>query len=149
MELDEKRFTVKEAGNQEFQAKEAPIVCITSNDEKDLPDAFLRRCVFHYIQFRDKEHLLQILKAHYPESFEELEIDIIDQIVARFLELRQKMEEDKQQSGKRVSTGELLDWYRVLWKYDQDTEMREKLAQRLRYPGVLVKSWEDYQRYGL
>lgn len=149
LELDEKRFTVKELGNQEFRAQEAPIVCITSNDEKDLPDAFLRRCVFHYIQFPDKAQLLRIVQAHYPESVEALGAEIIDRIVACFLELRQKMEEDKQQSGKRVSSGELLDWYRVLWKFDPESDIKDKLAQRLRYPGVLVKSWEDYQRYGL
>ncbi len=147
LELDEKRFEVRELGGKVIQAKAPPIVLITSNDEKDLPDAFLRRCVFHYIQFPDKDQLQDILNAHYPRSFEELSAEVIDKIIEYFLELRQKMEEDKPGTGKKVSTSELLDWYRVLWKYDPEIDILAKLAEKFRYPGVLVKDWGDYQRY--
>ncbi len=148
-ELDEKCFDVKEFERDKrlIQAKQPPIVFITSNDEKDLPDAFLRRCVFHYITFPSKERLLEILNAHYPASFEELKGEIIEDIVAYFLELRDKMEDEKHISGKKASTSELLDWYKVLWKYAPNREILDKLSEKFWYPGVLVKNWEDYQRY--
>ncbi|MEH1879213.1 MULTISPECIES: AAA family ATPase [unclassified Nostoc] len=79
LELDQKRFIVEETG-QEIEAKVAPIVLITSNDEKDLPDAFLRRCLFHYVEFPSRERLIQIMNALFPKVSEIL----INQAVERF-----------------------------------------------------------------
>lgn len=143
LELDERRFTVQETG-QEIQAKEGaePIVFITSNDEKDLPDAFLRRCLFHYIQFPDEERLAEIVKIHSPQ--EPLPV-VVDAVVARFLELRKKMKEDKGEAGKKVSTSELIDWFQVLSLYPQD-EVLKKLGE-LPFASVLLKSWDDHQLY--
>lgn len=142
LELDEQRFVVEETG-EEIRAKAAPIVIITSNDEKDLPDAFLRRCLFHYVEFPKRDRLIEIVKAFFPTSPEQL----VDAIIDRFLQLREEMRKDKGDAGKKVSTSELMDWFRVLSHYPQD-EVLKKLEKELLYPGVLLKSWDDYRRYG-
>lgn len=141
LELDELWFIVEETG-EKIQAETTPIVFITSNDEKDLPDAFLRRCLFHYVEFPKRPQLIEIVKAHFPASPEELMSAIID----RFLELREQMRQDKGDGGKKVSTSELMDWVRVLRNYPQDKVLAD-LAEKLLYPGVLLKSWDDYRRY--
>lgn len=141
LELDELRFLVEETG-QEIRAKATPIVFITSNDEKDLPDAFLRRCLFHYVEFPNDERLIEIVGTLFPESPE----DVVEKAVVRFLELREEMHRDKGNAGKKVSTSELIDWFRVLRRYPQD-EILAKLDGKLPYPSVLLKSWEDHRRY--
>ena len=141
LELDERRFIVEETG-VEVRAQVPPIVLITSNDEKDLPDAFLRRCLFHYVAFPSRDRLIQILRAFFPTSPEAFVGAILD----RFLELREEMRRDKGEAGKKISTSELMDWVRVLSHYPED-EVLAKLQQDLLYPGVLLKSWDDYRRY--
>lgn len=137
-ELDEQKFTIEETG-EEVKAIYPPIVFVTSNDEKDLPDAFLRRCLFHYIQFPYAQ-LTDIVKAHFPQS----PSDLVEAAVRRFTELRQKMEKGK--SGKKVSTSELLDWFSVLRQFPKD-EMLKQLERKLPFPEVLLKKWEDHLRY--
>jgi len=140
LELDEKRFFIEETG-REVRAEVAPIVFITSNDEKDLPDAFLRRCLFHYIEFPSRERLIEIVNAHIsdlPESLVKVAVD-------RFMKLRKDMEE-KGGAGKKVSTSELIDWVRVLHRYPEDEVVR-KLKGKLPYAGVLLKNWDDHRRY--
>ncbi|WP_293154564.1 MULTISPECIES: MoxR family ATPase [unclassified Microcoleus] len=137
-ELDEQKFTIEETG-KEVKANYPPIVFVTSNDEKDLPDAFLRRCLFYYIKFPYSQ-LTEIVKAHFPES----PPDLIEVAVKRFTELRQAME--KGQSGKKVSTSELLDWFAVLRRFPQD-EVLKQLENELPFPEVLLKKWEDHLRY--
>jgi MoxR-like ATPase len=141
LELDKLRFLVEETG-QEIVAKVAPIVIITSNDEKDLPDAFLRRCLFHYVEFPSQERLVQIMHEHFPES----SLLLIEQCVSRFLELREKMRKDKGEAGKKVSTSELIDWFRVLRHHSKDQTLMQ-LHGKLPFAGVLLKSWEDHIRY--
>jgi MoxR-like ATPase len=142
LELDEKRFEIEETG-QTFEAKEGaePIIFITSNDEKDLPDAFLRRCLFHYIEFPDRARLIEIVNAHVLDVPETLANAAID----RFIKLRADMQ-GKGEAGKKVSTSELIDWVRVLYRYPQD-EVIQKLEGRLPFAGVLLKNWDDHQRY--
>lgn len=137
-ELDEQQFTIEETG-REVQANCPPIVFVTSNDEKDLPDAFLRRCLFYYIEFPSSQ-LTEIVKAHFPESSPEL----VEGVVQRFSALRQKMEKGK--SGKKVSTSELLDWFAVLRQFPQD-EVLQQLEGELPFSEVLLKKWEDHLRY--
>lgn len=137
-ELDEQKFTIEETG-KEVKANYPPIVFVTSNDEKDLPDAFLRRCLFYYIKFPYSQ-LTEIVKAHFPESSP----DLIEVAVKRFTELRQTME--KGQSGKKVSTSELLDWFAVLRRFPED-EVLKQLENELPFPEVLLKKWEDHLRY--
>ncbi len=137
-ELDEQKFTIEETG-KEVKANYPPIVFVTSNDEKDLPDAFLRRCLFYYIEFPYSQ-LTEIVQAHFPES----PPDVVEAAVKRFTELRQKMEKGK--SGKKVSTSELLDWFAVLRQFPQD-EVLKQLEEELPFPEVLLKKWEDHLRY--
>lgn len=139
LELDEKRFIVDELDGKEIAAKEPPIVFITSNDEKDLPDAFLRRCLFYYIEFPNEADLKKIVQAHFPSRE-----TLIDAVVARFLELRRQMEEGR--AAKKVTTSELLDWFKVLSHYEDD-DVLARLRQDLIYPGVLLKNWDDYRNY--
>ena len=137
-ELDEQKFTIEETG-REVGAKYPPIVFVTSNDEKDLPDAFLRRCLFYYIEFPYPQ-LTEIVKAHFPQSSPE----VVEAAVKRFSELRRNMEKGK--SGKKVSTSELLDWFAVLRQFPQD-EVLQQLEGKLPFPEVLLKKWEDHLRY--
>ncbi|MEP0885172.1 MoxR family ATPase [Trichocoleus sp. ST-U3] len=137
-ELDEQKFTIEETG-KEVKTNFPPIVFVTSNDEKDLPDAFLRRCLFYYIEFPYSQ-LTEIVKAHFPES----PPDVVEAAVKRFSELRQKMEKGK--SGKKVSTSELLDWFAVLHQFPTD-EVLKQLEEELPFPEVLLKKWEDHLRY--
>jgi MoxR-like ATPase len=141
LELDEQRFIVDETG-ENIQAKAPPIVFITSNDEKDLPDAFLRRCLFHYVEFPSIPRLVEIVNSHFPAAPQAL----IDKAVKRFVQLRDEMGKDKGEAGKKVSTSELIDWFRILRKYPED-EVLAKLDGKLPYAGVLLKTWEDHMRY--
>ena len=139
LELDEQRFFVEETG-EEIKAQKPPIVFITSNDEKELPDAFLRRCLFIYIEFPSPSQLVEIVNAHFPGSPPAL----VETATQRFLQLRQQMEEGH--VGKKVSTSELLDWFAVLSRYPKD-EALAKLRGKLPHLGVLLKSWEEHLRY--
>jgi MoxR-like ATPase len=141
LELDEQRFVVQETG-QEIRAKKPPIVFITSNDEKDLPDAFLRRCIFHYIKFPGEQRLAEILAMHSPDPPQKMVKAAID----RFLVLRKKMYEDKGEAGKKISTSELIDWFRVLRLYPED-DILSILNSELPFADVLLKSWDDHRRY--
>lgn len=138
LELEEQRFKIDETGEM-VEAQAPPIVFITSNDEKDLPDAFLRRCLFHYIEFPDGDRLVQIIQAIYPDAAPEL----VNRAVQRFLELRQMMRDE---AGKKVSTSELLDWFRVLQRHPTD-EALAKLDGKIPFTGVLLKNWEQHLRY--
>src|SRR3954465_6182808 len=98
-ELDRTRFRIAETGD-EIVARERPFVVITSNAEKELPDAFLRRCVFHYIEFPDRDLMARIVRVHHPDLAHEL----LDQALAAFYRLR-----DVEGLRKRPSTSELID----------------------------------------
>jgi MoxR-like ATPase len=141
LELDERRLRVEETG-EEVRALAPPIVFITSNDEKDLPDAFLRRCLFFYIEFPGPDELAAILGAHFPDA----DPAIVKAAVTRFAELRRLMVEDRGDAGKRVSTSELIDWFRALRRHPDD-EVMKKLDGPLPYPSVLLKLWDDHRRY--
>lgn len=141
-ELDEKRFVIDEIDGQEISAKEPPIVFITSNDEKDLPDAFLRRCLFLYVKFPEIQRLNDIVNVHFPATSPTL----IDAAVRRFMVLREEMYQEKGASGKKASTSELIDWFAVLNRYPVD-EALAKLEGKLPFASVLLKSWDDHIRY--
>src|SRR4051812_42529612 len=103
-ELDRMRFVVTETGD-EVVARERPVVVITSNAEKELPDAFLRRCVFHFIEFPDKELMARIVRVHHPD----LDDKLLGQALQAFYSLR-----EVDGLRKRPSTSELIDWIAVL-----------------------------------
>jgi MoxR-like ATPase len=129
-ELDQMSFDILETG-EHCKAKHRPIVVITSNSEKELPDAFLRRCLFHYIEFPDTTMMEQIARVHFPD----LRRNLLSQIVARFYFIRQRHE-----LKKKPSTSELLDWVQAIVASGM-TE--DELKKRLPFLGVLLKTEED------
>ncbi|MDI1429232.1 AAA family ATPase [Polyangium sorediatum] len=129
-ELDRMRFRVTETGD-EYVAKERPVVVITSNNEKELPDAFLRRCVFHFIDFPEREFMRQIVNVHHPE----LARALVDQVLSVFYEIR-----NMSRLRKRPSTSELIDWIAALRKAGID---EVKLEQALPFLGALLKKEQD------
>jgi len=129
-ELDRMRFRVVETGD-EYVAKERPVVIITSNNEKELPDAFLRRCVFHFIDFPEREFMRQIVSVHHPELAKAL----VDQVLSVFYEIR-----NMSRLRKRPSTSELIDWIAALRKAGID---EVKLEQALPFLGALLKKEQD------
>ena len=134
-ELDKMEFFVYETG-ETIVAKQRPIVIITSNNEKELPDAFLRRCFFHYIRFPDEETLRQIVKVHHPGIKDAL----LTIALTQFFELRE-------QPGikKKPSTSEVLDWLKLLLAEDLTSEdIRREGANALpKLHGALLKNEQD------
>lgn len=131
-ELDEMAFYIYETGDT-IKAKQRPIVVITSNNEKELPDAFLRRCVFHYIEFPDAELMEEIVHVHHPNVRKEL----IWQCLEKFYKLR-KVEYLR----KKPSTSELIDWIGVLMKAGIS---ERELADGFPFLGALIKKEQDYE----
>jgi MoxR-like ATPase len=131
-ELDRMRFIVTETGD-EIVARERPIVIITSNNEKELPDAFLRRCVFHFIDFPEPELMKRIVRVHHPR----IDDSLVDQAVVAFYELRAVP-----RLRKRPSTSELVDWITVLM---QSGTGKERLIKELPFLGVLLKKEQDVE----
>lgn len=138
LELDRMQFYCYEL-RREVEAKNRPIVIITSNNEKELPDAFLRRCFFHYIAFPDRETLKEIVNVHYPK----LEDKLIDNAMKVFYALR-----DIDGIKKKPSTSELLDWIKLLTvgkitaEELDEVDFTEKLPP---YAGSLLKSEQDHE----
>lgn len=138
-ELDQMAFHVYETGEQ-VKAQVRPIVLITSNNEKALPDAFLRRCFFHYIQFPDETTLKQIVDVHYPD----IQRDLIDTALSLFFDLR-----EVPGLKKKPSTSELLDWLRLLLTEDVNAEQLKQSQQSgdlLPLSGALLKHEQDIER---
>jgi len=137
LELDRMEFYVYET-KQTIVAHHRPIVIITSNNEKELPDAFLRRCFFHYIRFPDAETMTRIVGVHYPL----LKQSLLREALAVFYELR-----EVPGLKKRPSTSELLDWIKLLVCEDLTPEMlRSRDPQKILPPliGALLKSEQDH-----
>ena len=134
-ELDRMEFHVYETGEM-VKAEVRPIVIITSNNEKELPDAFLRRCFFHYIRFPDAETLARIVEVHYPGIKQAL----VANALAQFYEIR-----ETPGLRKRPSTSEALDWIRLLVADDIDpADLRGDARQALpRLHGALLKNEQD------
>jgi MoxR-like ATPase len=129
-ELDRMRFTVTETGD-EVVARHRPVMIITSNNEKELPDAFLRRCVFHFIDFPEPELMKRIVRVHHPEVDEEL----VDQAIGAFYDVRAVP-----RLRKRPSTSELIDWIAVLSKSNVGAD---RIKAELPFGGVLIKKEQD------
>ena len=139
-ELDRMEFFVYETG-ETIKAKTRPLVIITSNNEKELPDAFLRRCFFHYITFPDHETMTEIVKVHFPD----LKSRLVKEVLSVFYEVR-----DVPGLKKKPSTSELLDWLKLLMNEDIDeTTLRERDPNKLIPPlhGALLKNEQDVQLF--
>lgn len=143
-ELDQKRFWIKETTTWiPKEASPAPIVIITSNNERPLPEAFLRRCFFHYIDSPDRDRLIQIIQAHFGEQLPEF---LPEPIVDHFLELKQKTDTG---IGKQVSTSELIDWVRALLLMFRNklSEIPAQIKQDIPFLGTLLKTIDEQKRY--
>ena len=138
-ELDKMAFHVYETG-ETVAANNRPVVIITSNNEKELPDAFLRRCFFHYISFPDQDTMRQIVKVHYPDIKEQL----LTTALTQFYEIR-----EQQGLKKKPSTSEVLDWLKLLLAEDLSPEDLKRDAGNLlpKLHGALLKNEQDVQLF--
>lgn len=135
-ELDQMEFHVYETG-EHIQAVQRPVVIITSNNEKELPDAFLRRCFFHYIRFPDEATLKAIVQVHFPD----LQPRLLSQALEIFFELR-----ETQQLKKKPSTSELIDWLKLLLAEELSVEELRNSQQKgglMPLFGALLKNEQD------
>ncbi len=136
LELDKMEFFVYETG-ETIKAVQRPIIIITSNNEKELPDAFLRRCFFHFISFPDRETMKQIVDAHYPD----IQKNLVDLALQVFFELR-----EIKGLKKKPSTSELIDWLKLLMSDDMPDDLLQNRDTRQVIPplhGALVKNEQD------
>ncbi|MDC0032447.1 MoxR family ATPase [Pelagibacteraceae bacterium] len=136
LELDKMEFFVYETG-ETIKAVNRPIVIITSNNEKELPDAFLRRCFFHYIKFPEAETMEEIVNVHFPN----IKKDLISEAFKIFYDIR-----DVPGIKKKPSTSELIDWLKLLMTDDVDAKtLKEKDPKKLIPPlhGALLKNEQD------
>lgn len=131
-ELDQMEFYIHET-RRTVKAKHRPIVIITSNAEKELPDAFLRRCIFHYIDFPDKELMEQIVRTHYPD----VEGNLLEQAMNVFYQIRTMRD-----IRKKPSTSELIDWINAL---QIGGITADRIRKELPFIGVIVKKDEDLE----
>ena len=129
-ELDRMEFHIPETGRT-VKANHRPVVIITSNAEKKLPDAFLRRCVFHYIEFPNKELMEDIVRVHFPDINKRL----LDQVLEAFYKIR-----NLPQIKKKPSTSEIIDWIQALQHGGVDVR---RIVKEVPYVGVLLKKNED------
>ena len=138
VELDRMEFFVYETG-ETIKAKHRPIIIITSNNEKELPDAFLRRCFFHFINFPDKETMKEIIAVHYPK----IKKSLVQEAMEVFFELR-----EIPGLKKKPSTSELIDWLKLLMADDIPDEVLKNRDQTKAIPplyGALLKNEQDVQ----
>lgn len=131
-ELDKMEFYINET-KEMVTAKQRPIVIITSNAEKELPDAFLRRCIFHYIEFPDMEKMQEIIKVHYGDMDEKLLFAAME----AFYDLREMKDLQK-----KPSTSELLDWLQALMLSGVSID---RIREEMPYIGVLLKKNQDIE----
>ena len=133
-ELDEMTFHIPEL-DEEVAATHRPIVIVTSNSEKELPDAFLRRCIFHYIEFPDEEMMERIVKVHYPD----IEMKLVREAIKRFYWIR-----EVDGLRKKPSTSELLDWIKALALGGLNVD---KITSEIPFLGTLLKNELDTSRF--
>lgn len=139
LELDQLRFVVEETRKIISASREhPPFIIVTSNDEKDLPGAFLRRCVFHPIEFPDAQHLADIINAR----FEDPDQKVVNAAIDRFNSLR----DSRERFVRKPSTSELIDWFTILNRYPEDKAL-ERLKGVLPFHSLLLKNWDDHRRF--
>ena len=135
-ELDRMSFDVYETGER-IEAKDRPVVVLTSNNEKELPDAFLRRCFFHYIKFPDRETMQAIIDVHFPK----IQKTLVTKAMDIFYEVR-----DVPGLKKKPSTSELLDWLKLLMNEDMPLDVLQNRDPTKAIPplhGALLKNEQD------
>jgi MoxR-like ATPase len=133
-ELDEMSFYIPET-NETVSAIHRPVTIITSNAEKELPDAFLRRCVFHFIEFPDAPMMEEIVRVHFPDIRDKL----LEEAISTFYALREIDE-----FRKKPSTSELIDWIKALLASGTPTE---DISKQIPFAGALLKKESDYEYF--
>jgi len=136
VELDKMEFFVYETG-ETIKAKHRPIIIITSNNEKELPDAFLRRCFFHFINFPDRDTMKKIIDVHFPS----IQLNLVNDAMDIFFEVR-----EINGLRKKPSTSELIDWLKLLMADDIPDEILKNRDQSKAIPplyGALLKNEQD------
>jgi len=159
-ELDKSEYTIPETGKT-YVSPAKPIVFITSNNEKELPDAFLRRCLYYYIPPMKEGLLKRIIHSRfYSDGVPTADADLVEKAVKQFIEIRNRLEKEKLTVGKNVSTGELMDWFEALKFYHhlakanghpdpttqaliEELEKLGKGARDIPYAQVLLKNWNS------
>ena len=138
-ELDKMEFHVYETGEL-IKANRRPIVIITSNNEKELPEAFLRRCFFHYIQFPEMETLKKIVEVHFPK----IKKTLLDLALKKFFEIR-----EVPGLKKKPSTSEALDWIKLLLVEDLDPSDLKTDGKKIlpKLYGALIKNEQDIELF--
>lgn len=156
LELSKKEFVIRETGERIPPPEYPPIIFVTSNNEKELPPAFLRRCIYHYIKFPDDQQMTNIVNAH----FEDTDDAMVKNAVNDFFNVRKKLTG----LGKPPSTSELLDWFNLIQHYQSISnngnkieKEEERLIEQLKLLGdgslkipfsqVLIKNWEMHEAY--
>ncbi|HEY9866879.1 MAG TPA: MoxR family ATPase [Candidatus Obscuribacterales bacterium] len=162
LELDKKEFTIKELKDRENEDVEPtrlpykiiagqenhPIIFLTSNSEKKLSDAFLRRCLYYYVKFPSGTRLQEIIEERYKQEEMKLSPKLLERALNIFLELRHHMEEDEdeRETTKKISTSEWIDWVGAI--ADEPKKFEEQLTDgKLPFAEVLLKSQADRERY--
>lgn len=156
LELDKNEYVIEETGERVPAPSQKPLIFITSNREKELPPAFLRRCIYYFIEFPKDEQMIEILKSHFETAQEEM----IDRAVKAFYEIREQM--DDKLSGKKISTSELIDWYKMLEHCRQLknsgkplSDPEQRLVDQLDWLGtdkipfrqILLKGWASHLQH--
>lgn len=133
-EIDEMSFFIPET-NETVKAKYRPITIITSNAEKELPDAFLRRCIFHFIEFPNQELMKEIIAVHFPD----IQQNLVKEATKTFYALR-----DVEEFRKKPSTSELIDWIKVLLASEIPAD---KISKEMPFAGTLLKKEVDHELF--
>ncbi len=153
LEDKNKSFPIKEEKGIVIEAKATPIIIITSNDERELPEAFLRRCVFHYLPFPDEDRLFDLAEAYIQKHNPDGELEAMLRPLIKYFKQKYETMEASKTTDKIVSTSELLDWLRVISFYkpyksgeikvtDEGLEFKDG---KVPYPEVLFKSHDDWK----
>ena len=144
LELDEMKYYIKDTGESNKSKASPPIVFITSNDERELPQAFLRRCLFMWIDFPNKDLLIDIVNAHLPELGKNHK-NFVDEAVEKFKEIRRRIDTETNEQ-KNISTAELLDWLKV-YDYDADDSSPSIDADSpIQHYQTLFKTYYTFQK---
>ncbi|OCR02803.1 ATPase [Oscillatoriales cyanobacterium USR001] len=147
-ELDKKQFTIRELNKVIVNKGESPIIFITSNSEKRLSDAFLRRCLYYYVKFPEEKRLNEIIQERYKQEKSKPQPKLLKKALEIFLKLREKMVEDEEEreTTKKISTSEWIDWVKLIAV--EPKEFTQQLeANKLPFAEILLKSQKDRDDY--
>jgi MoxR-like ATPase len=147
-ELDKKQFTIRELNKVIANKGQSPIIFITSNSEKRLSDAFLRRCLYYYVKFPEEKRLNEIIQERYKQEKSKPQPKLLKKALEIFLKMREKMvdDEEERKTTKKISTSEWIDWVKLIAA--EPKEFTQQLqANKLPFAEILLKSQKDRDDY--